>query len=122
MIRLPTGLVPLVAAWGLQSALHSGLVWLQSSPGAIDKLAAAGAERMKALGDKKRTDAKKRKDERTAEAPAKKHKGDEVVAPAAKAKTDAKTAAEGKAAKVPAAKAGKAARGKAARGNAARGK
>ncbi|PNW73187.1 hypothetical protein CHLRE_14g622200v5 [Chlamydomonas reinhardtii] len=88
----------------------------QSSPGAIDKLAAAGAERVKALGDKKRTDAKKRKDERTAEAPAKKHKGDEVVAPAAKAKTDAKTAAEGKAAKVPAAKAGKAARGKAARG------
>ena len=30
MIRLPTGLVPLVAAWGLQSALHSGLVWLQA--------------------------------------------------------------------------------------------
>lgn len=48
--------------------------------------------------------------------PMQKHKGDEVVAPAAKAKTDAKTAAEGKAAKVPAAKAGKAARGKAARG------
>ncbi|PNW69741.1 hypothetical protein CHLRE_22g754147v5 [Chlamydomonas reinhardtii] len=94
----------------------------QSSPGAIGKLAAAGAERMKALGDKKRTDAQKRKDERTAEAPAKKHKGDEAVAPAAKAKTNAKTAAEGKAAKVPAAKAGKAARGKAARGNAARGK